>query len=67
MNFSFETFHKFDFTGSQITAHNVWQSQEMLLNLNLEGSFENGQYKTASSGAFGSVPLRTKMIRILPI
>ena len=52
MNFNLETFHKFDFTGSQITAHSVWQSQEKLSNLNLEGSFESGQYESCKFWCF---------------
>lgn len=52
MNFDLETFQKFDFTGSQITAHNIWQSQETLYNLNLEGSFEKEQYENCRFWCF---------------
>ncbi|MCH5270356.1 MAG: hypothetical protein J1E83_06355 [Lachnospiraceae bacterium] len=52
MNFDLETFHKFDFTGSQITAHNIWQSQGTLYNLNLEGSFEKEQYENCRFWCF---------------
>ena len=52
MSFNSETFHKFDFTGSQITAYNVWQSQGTPSNLNLEGSFEKGQYENCKFWCF---------------
>ena len=47
MNFNLETFHKFDFTDSQITSHNiyVWQSEKLLPNFNLQGSFERKQHE----------------------
>ena len=53
MDFNSETFHKFDFAGSQITAHTVWQSQETLSNLNIEGSFEKEQYESCKFWHFG--------------
>ena len=47
MKFELETFHKFDFTGSQIIAHNIYaeQFQNALADFNLEGNFEKNQYE----------------------
>ena len=48
MKFDLETFHKFDFIGSQITNHNVYgrQSEKIPLEVNLEGSFSKKQYES---------------------
>lgn len=47
MKFDLETFHKFDFTGSQITTSNIYvgQFEKTLSDFNLEGSFEKKQYE----------------------
>lgn len=47
MKFDLEIFHKFDFTGSQIIARNIYAEQlkKTLANFNLEGSFEKNQYE----------------------
>lgn len=44
MNFDLETFHKFDFTGSQIATHNIHVGQSETYFI-LEGSFDNEQYE----------------------
>ena len=46
MNFDLETFHKFDFTGSEITSHNVYAGQSEKPLFNLQGSFEEEQYES---------------------
>ena len=48
MNFDLETFHKFDFTGSQITSHNVYAGhyEKPFSDLNLQGDFEKEQYES---------------------
>lgn len=50
MNFNLETFHKFDFTDSQITDHKVYlhQSEKLSSQINLQGSFVKKQYENCN-------------------
>ena len=45
MNFDLELYRKFDFTGSQITTYYAWQPENVLSQINLQGSFEKSQYE----------------------
>ena len=45
MDFDLKIFRRFDFAGSQITSYYVWQAQNVLSEINLQGSFEKSQYE----------------------
>ena len=58
MNFNLETFHKFDFTDSQITEHRIYphQSVSSFSQFNLQGSFGKKQFEDCKFWRLGFKP-----------